>query len=123
MRAEDSELKKVSIFFYSIRVLIHFLFIGVVLFVLFGMLNEPERDKDNRLVITQAHVDRLVKTFQKRWKRVPGQNEVNNLIEGFIRQEILYREALAMGLDKDDSVIRRRMAQKIDFMFKDIIED
>jgi len=100
--------------------LIHFLFIGIVLFALFGMVGEPESDRDNRLVVTQAHVDRLVKTFQKRWNRTPGQNEVNNLVEGFIRQEILYREALAMGLDKDDAVVRRRMAQKIEFMFNDI---
>jgi hypothetical protein len=100
--------------------LIHFLFIGTVLFVLFGMLNDPESDQDNRLVVTQAHVDHLVKTFQKRWNRLPGQAEVKNLVDSFIRQEVLYREALAIGLDKDDSVVRRRMAQKIDFMFKDI---
>jgi peptidyl-prolyl cis-trans isomerase C len=100
--------------------LIHFLFIGVALFALFGMVSEPESEKDNRLVVTQAHVDRLTKTFQKRWNRTPGQNEVNFLVEGFIRQEILYREALAMGLEKDDAVVRRRMAQKIEFMFKDI---
>jgi parvulin-like peptidyl-prolyl isomerase len=100
--------------------LIHFCFIGIVLFALFGMVGESESDRDNRLVVTQAHVDRLVKTFQKRWSRMPGQAEVKNLVEGFIRQEILYREALAIGLDKDDAVVRRRMAQKIDFMFKDI---
>lgn len=100
--------------------LIHFLFIGIVLFALFGMVGEPESGKGNRLVVTQAYVDRLVKTFQKRWNRMPGQVEVNHLVEGFIREEILYREALAMGLDKDDAVVRRRMAQKIEFLFKDI---
>ena len=100
--------------------LIHFLFIGIVLFALFGMVSEPESDRDNRLVVTQAHADRLTKTFQKRWGRPPGQTEVNHLVDGFIRQEILYREALAMGLDKDDAVVRRRMAQKLEFLFKDI---
>jgi len=100
--------------------LIHFLFIGVVLFIIFGITSEPKSDRDNRLVVTQGHVDYLVKSFQKRWGRTPGQTEVNRLVEGFIREEILYREALAMGLDKDDVVVKRRMAQKLEFMFKDI---
>jgi hypothetical protein len=100
--------------------LIHFVFIGIILFVLFSMVGEPESDNDNRLVVTQAHVERLVKTFQKRRNRTPVPIEVKNLVDGFIRQEILYREALAMGLDKGDSVVRRRMSQKLEFMFEDI---
>jgi hypothetical protein len=100
--------------------LIHFMLIGIVLFGLFSMVGEPESDKSNRLVVTQVHVDRLVKTYQKRWGRPPGQAEVKNMVDDFIRQEILYREALAMGLDKDDALVKRRMAQKLEFIFEDI---
>jgi imidazoleglycerol phosphate dehydratase HisB len=100
--------------------LIHFMLIGIILFALFSMVGEPESDKGNRLVVTQVHVERLVKTYQKRWGRPPGQAEVKNLVDGFIRQEILYREALAMGLDKDDAMVKRRMSQKLKFMFEDI---
>ncbi len=99
--------------------LIHFVFLGIILFVLFDMVGEPESDKDNRLVVTQAHMERLVNTFQKRRNRTPVPTEVNHLIEGFIRQEILYREALAMGLDKNDAMVKRRMAQKLEFIFED----
>ena len=100
--------------------LIHFVFLGIILFVLFDMVGEPESDKDNRLVVTQAHMERLVNTFQKRRNRTPVPTEVNHLIEGFIRQEILYREALALGLDKDDAVVKRRMARKLEFLIEDI---
>jgi len=100
--------------------LIHFVFIGIILFLLFSMVGEPESDKGYRLVVTQAHMERLVNTFQKRRNRTPVPTEVNHLIEGFIRQEILYREALALGLDKDDAVVKRRMARKLEFLIEDI---
>lgn len=100
--------------------LLHFLLIGVALFALFGIVGESENKQENRIVVSQADVDRLVVTWQKRWNRLPTPSEINNLVESYIREEILYREAVAMGLEKDDSVVRRRMAQKIEFLFKDI---
>lgn len=100
--------------------LIHFLFIGAVLFVLFGIVGESDTAPDNRIEVTQADVDRLVATWQRRWNRLPTPSELNNLVESYVREEILYREAVAMGLEKDDSVVRRRMAQKVEFLFKDI---
>ena len=100
--------------------LFHFLFIGAVLFVLFGLVGESDSEPNNRIEVSQADVDRLVATWQRRWNRPPTPSELNNLVESYIREEILYREAVAMGLEKDDSVVRRRMAQKIEFLFKDI---
>ena len=100
--------------------LIHFLFIGAVLFVLFGLVGEDDTGPSNRIEVTQADVDRLVATWQRRWNRLPTPGELNNLVESYVREEILYREAVAMGLEKDDSVVRRRMAQKVEFLFKDI---
>ena len=100
--------------------LFHFLFIGAVLFVLFGIVGESNTGPNNRIEVTQADVDRLVATWQRRWNRLPTPSELNNLVESYIREEILYREAVVMGLEKDDSVVRRRMAQKVEFIFKDI---
>lgn len=100
--------------------LIHFLLIGAVLFVLFGIVGESDTGPNNRIEVTQADVDRLVATWQRRWNRLPTPGELNNLVESYVREEILYREAVAMGLEKDDSVVRRRMAQKVEFLFKDI---
>lgn len=100
--------------------LIHFLFIGAAFFVLFGLVGEDDIGPNNRIEVTQADVDRLVATWQRRWNRLPTPGELNNLVESYIREEILYREAVAMGLEKDDSVVRRRMAQKVEFLFKDI---
>ena len=94
--------------------------VGAVLFVLFGIVGESDTGPNNRIEVTQADVDRLVANWQRRWNRLPTPGELNNLVESYVREEILYREAVAMGLEKDDSVVRRRMAQKIEFLFKDI---
>jgi hypothetical protein len=58
--------------------------------------------------------------FTRTWQRLPTEEEVKGLIESFIRDEIYYREALAIGLDRDDAVLRRRLRQKMEFIFDDI---
>ena len=62
----------------------------------------------------------MVETFTRTWQRPPTEEEVKSLVEDFVRNEIYYREALAIGLDRDDAVIRRRMRQKMEFIFEDI---
>ena len=49
--------------------------------------------------------------FSRTWQRPPTQQELDGLVEDYIREEVLYREALAMGLDRDDTIVRRRMRQ------------
>lgn len=101
--------------------LIHFLLIGAALFVLYSLQNDDVVvDESNRIVITAAHTDRLVAIWQKRWHRPPTQEELEGLIEQQIHEEVLYREALSMGLDKHDSIVRRRLAQKLEFISADI---
>ena len=58
--------------------------------------------------------------FESQWKRQPTQDEFNAMIEDRIREDILYREALALGLDKDDTIVKRRMAQKMQFLAEDV---
>jgi len=102
--------------------LLHFLLIGAALFALFYLVADPETISDNRIVISEADIDRMITLFERRSQRLPTQQELNGLVEAQIREEILYREALSMGLDQDDTIVRRRMAQKVEFMFNDLVD-
>jgi len=100
--------------------LVHFLAIGLLLFVVFGLVNDDQPARGNRIEITTADIDQLVAIFGKQWQRQPSPQELQHLIESRIREEVLYREALAMGLDKDDTIVRRRLAQKVEFLMGDV---
>ncbi len=100
--------------------LLHFLLIGAALFILYGLQNDQPVNNENRIVISEANIDRLLTVWQKKWQRLPTQSELNGMIEAQIREEVLYRESLAMGLDQNDAIVRRRLAQKVEFIFSDI---
>lgn len=102
--------------------LVHFLLIGAALFLFYGFKNDGYVDYDNRIVITEADIKRLVIIWEKKWQRPPAQFELEGLIEQQIREEVLYREALSMGLDQNDSVVRRRLAQKVEFISSDLAD-
>ena len=99
--------------------LLHFLLIGTGLFVVSGFLGEPT-PSDTRVVVTPGHVERLVEAWRRTWQRPPTAQELEGLIEDHIKEEILYREAIAMGLDRNDTIIRRRLRQKMEFLAEDI---
>jgi hypothetical protein len=100
--------------------LFHFLLIGAGLFLLYGWQTDDDALRPDQIVFTEAHVDRLINLWERKWQRLPTQQELQGLIEQQIREEVLYREALAMGLDKDDQVVRRRMSQKMEFISNDL---
>ena len=95
--------------------ILHFVLIGVLLFVVYGRMN-PAGDAGQRIVVTQAVVDDLARQPQARWMRPSSEQELADLVEAHVRAEILYREGLALGLDRDDPVIKRRVQQKLDVM-------
>jgi hypothetical protein len=106
--------------------LLHFFLLGLVVFGLHATLNS-EADTGSRgdpllVEITSADIEWLRSTWNKKMGREPTPRETSGLVDSFIREEILYREAVSMGLDQHDSVVRRRMAQKMDFLFKDLAE-
>jgi hypothetical protein len=103
--------------------LVHFLLIGAVLFVI-GLVRGGEDDSagNDRIAITPGHVERFIAGFELTWNRPPTAQELEGLIDTWINQEILYREALAMGLDRDDEIVRRRMSQKLEFLSEDLID-
>jgi hypothetical protein len=98
--------------------LLHFLLVGLALFVLFDR-NERDDDTDRRVVVGQSEVAGLVQRFQATWNRVPTDAEIDGLIDWYVREEILYREGVDLGLDRDDPVIKRRVRQKMDVMLEE----
>ncbi len=103
--------------------LVHFLVLGALLFGLFALVNDEASSKSpNRIEITSADVDRLRERWSKQWNRPPTEAELKGLINYHIREEVLYREGLALGLDQNDTIIRRRLAQKMEFLFEDLAD-
>jgi hypothetical protein len=92
---------------------LHFLLIGVAIFMAYGLI-APRGTEGARIVVTQGVVDALVREHQARWQRPPAEQELAGLVEAYIRDEILYREGTALGLDRDDPVIKRRVRQKLE---------
>jgi hypothetical protein len=95
---------------------VHFLVGGALLFALFGEVAGPGADRSERIVVSQDQVAMLVQSFERTWMRPPGEAELRGLIDDFVTEEVLYREALALGLDRDDLIVRRRMRQKMEFL-------
>ena len=100
--------------------LFHFLLTGAALFLIFGLRPGPEAESSNRIVVDAGEVRQLAAQFQRTWMRPPTERELGGLVESFVRDEVYYREALALGLDKDDRIVRQRMRQKLEFIFEDL---
>ena len=100
--------------------LLHFLLIGAALFVFYNLQTDDSDDDSNSIVISEPDIDRLIILWEKKWQRLPTEAELEGLIEAQIREEVLYREALAMGLDQNDTIVRRRLAQKVEFISADL---
>lgn len=101
--------------------LLHFLVLGVGLFLVFQLVNGRDTENPGKIVVTQGKIENLSALFARTWQRPPTAQEMEGLIEEYIKEEILYREALALGLDKDDTIIRRRARQKMEFLSEDLI--
>ena len=101
--------------------LLHVLLIGATLFVVYYALNPSagQRQDSNRIAITADDLSQLRLAWMAQWQRPPTTEEMRNLLDGKIREEVLFREALALGLDKDDTIIKRRLAQKMEFVMED----
>jgi peptidyl-prolyl cis-trans isomerase C len=103
--------------------LLHFLILGAVFFLVYFWVNPPAKSAaPNQIQVSQNDLDRMVQLFQKQWQRLPTQQELDGLVSALIKEEILYREALAMGLEKDDMIVRRRLAQKMEFLITDVTD-
>lgn len=103
--------------------LLHFLILGGLLFAVWSIRNpesiptEPVRPK---IVISESRIDSLIDIFTKTRQRPPSQEELRGLIDDYLQEEIFYREALALKFDEDDSIVRRRLRQKMELFIEDI---
>jgi hypothetical protein len=103
--------------------LVHFLVLGAAIYGLAALFGgSPEEAPDERTIrITAGQIAWLEGSWEKRWNRLPTPAERAGLIKEFVRETVLYREALAMGLDRDDTIVRRRLAQKLEFLSQDLL--
>jgi hypothetical protein len=100
--------------------LVQFLLLGAALFLLYQAVSPAPEVAPNRIVVDAGQVARLAQQFERTWLRPATRAELDGLIEDHVTEEILYREALALGLEKNDLVIRRRLRQKMDFLNEDL---
>jgi hypothetical protein len=100
--------------------LVHFLLIGAVLFLIFAIRQDESSTTPNSIRVEAGQVEQFIARFKRTWLRPPTDSELAGLIEGYIRDEVYYREALAMGLDRNDAVVRQRMRMKLEFMLEDL---
>jgi hypothetical protein len=96
--------------------LFHFLVLGAAIFAAHGFITRYKTDKPGKILVTQAAIENLATGFTRTWQRPPTEDELQGLVRDYIREEAAYREALALGLDQDDMIVRRRLRQKLEFV-------
>ncbi|WP_207061283.1 peptidyl-prolyl cis-trans isomerase [Motiliproteus sp. SC1-56] len=98
--------------------LLHFLLLGAGVFALFSALDDPAVAPPTQLVVSEAQVTRLAQRFEATWSRAPDTEELARLVDRYVNEEVLVREARALGLDREDAVVRQRLAQKMRFLLE-----
>jgi hypothetical protein len=102
--------------------LVHFVVAGGVLFAAWSWVapKEAAGPDDAVIVLDQARLDHLETLWKAQWKRDPAPEDVAAIVDRYLRQEVFYREALRMGLDRDDEIVRTRLAQKMEAVASDL---
>lgn len=93
--------------------MLHFVLLGALLFWLYGTFNRAAPDSPSEILVEPAQVENLSAQFQRTWQRLPTAQELQGLIDTWVREEVYYREGLAQQLDRNDPVVRRRVGQKL----------
>lgn len=102
--------------------LVHFLALGALLFILNGVFGSSV-PVDATITVSEPEIARLAQLFSAQWQRPPTRAELDGLVEQQIREEVLYREAVALGLDQNDTIVRRRLVQKLEFLSQDLVDE
>jgi peptidyl-prolyl cis-trans isomerase C len=102
--------------------LVQFLLIGVLLFAVWRLFNPAAevRGPANRIVVTEDDLRQMALVWIAQGRPPPTPQQMQSLIETKVREEVLYREALALGLDKDDTIVKRQLARKMEFLAEDV---
>lgn len=97
--------------------LIQFLLAGALILATSSLFAHWQAGRDqHHIVVSRAEILQLQGVWVQQSGRLPDQREMDNLINEYVREEVLYREALASGLDKDDTIVRRRLVEKMEFL-------
>lgn len=104
--------------------LLWFLLLGAGLFAANVMVSRGEAASSSggKVIVTRGQIESLVAVFERTWQRAPTSEERNQLVEAFVRDEVFYREGVALGLDRDDALIRRRIRQKVELLAEEMQE-
>jgi hypothetical protein len=102
--------------------LLHFFVLGALVFALntWRQQTRPAEATPARIEVTAMMIDRLRSGYERQFGQAPNEAELRELVKAHIREEVLCREALALGLDRNDTIVRRRMAQKMEFLTADL---
>jgi hypothetical protein len=95
--------------------LAHFVLAGALLFTAYGFAGS-DRPANDRIVVGSADIESLAGEWRRQWGRAPTRDELDKLVQSYVREQVLYREALELGLDRNDTIVRRRMLQKMEFL-------
>jgi len=101
--------------------LVHFLLLGAALFAIHDALNSSDSTSPDEIIVTSGQIESMITTFAKVWQRPPSESELKELIDDYVKQEVLSREAIKLGLDQNDTIIRRRLQQKMEFIAEDFV--
>ena len=100
--------------------LLHFVLIGAVLFYIGGRKAPEDASSGNEIVISKGDIDQMLMSWMAQGRPPPTAEAIRSMVEQKVREEVLYREAIVMGLDKEDTIVKRRLAQKMDFLAEDL---
>ena len=104
--------------------LLHFLVLGGVAFAAWSVTRTPEslyEEPGRHIAFSARRIAALREGWSRKRQRPPTEKELRGLIDSVVREEILAREAIALGLDQDDTIVRRRLAQKMDSMARELL--
>ena len=107
---------------WSREPLLHFLLIGIAVFAVYTYMHRGRGgvESSRQIVLSLDELQQMDMYFVSQWQRQPTPAEFQALVEENVREEVLYREGLALGLDKDDTIVKRRMGQKMQFLAEDV---
>ena len=100
--------------------LLHFVLLGGLLFAGYGLARREPRSDPERIVVSPGQIEHMVASFVRMRQRPPTPEEVKGLVDQYVREEVLSREAMKLGLDRNDVIIRRRLQQKMEFIADDL---
>jgi peptidyl-prolyl cis-trans isomerase C len=98
----------------------HFLLLGALIFAVSHVVQSERSASDRQIVVDEQLQQRIVEINQTQSGVTPGREQLERLVDEYIDDEVMYREAMRLGLDRDDEIVRRRLIQKMQFLRRDL---